>query len=233
MAVLAGAGCGRTWSFACTARYGPQSRLRQRCRAGSTSPPSDAPGSSRASRPVWKSPEVLSRRTAPSTSPPGDARGAYRPMCGRERTPTVTVMDADHPIWPLPDMRPPRVRRLPPAQVPAAVAVVAAGMRDNPIHVAAYGADPHQRQSQHGRVIGGLLRVSALTLTGVTRGDALVAVMGEALPGVCRLTVRQRLRMVPTLVSMGRAPPRGCCAGTAPGPTTTRPSRTSTSALSL
>lgn len=112
-------------------------------------------------------------------------------------------MDTDHPIRPLPGDHRARVRRLHPAQMRTAVAVVAAGMRDNPIHVAAYGADPHKRQVQHGRLIGGLLRVSPLTLTGVTRGDALVAVMGEAPPGVCRLTVRQRLRIGPTLVGMG------------------------------
>ena len=38
-----------------------------------------------------------------------------------------------------------RVADLPPASYPDAVGVLARGMRDNPLHVAAYGADPTSR----------------------------------------------------------------------------------------
>lgn len=78
-------------------------------------------------------------------------------------------------------------------------------MRDNPVHVAAYRGDRPHRQRQHAKLMGGLLAVSPLRLTAVTRGDTLLAVMGEAPPGACRLTLGQGLRVVPTLIGLGPA----------------------------
>lgn len=78
-------------------------------------------------------------------------------------------------------------------------------MRDNPVHVAVYGDDPHLRLVRHGHLVRALLRVSRLALTGVTLNGTVVAVMGEALPGDCRLTAAQRRQMVPALARLGPA----------------------------
>jgi hypothetical protein len=50
------------------------------------------------------------------------------------------------------------VRDLRPDEVPAAVGVLARGMRDNPLRVAAYGPDPERRFRCHARLLRGLFR---------------------------------------------------------------------------
>ncbi|MUN63458.1 GNAT family N-acetyltransferase [Kocuria sediminis] len=96
------------------------------------------------------------------------------------------------------------VRALRPVELPAAVGLIARGMRDNPVHHAAYGPDPDRRLRCHARVIRALLAASpALHLLGVTRQGALVAVAAEAPPGTCRLTTRRLLRMLPHLARLG------------------------------
>ena len=51
------------------------------------------------------------------------------------------------------------VRALRPHEVPAAVGVLARGMRDNPLHMAAYGEDPQRRLRCHTRLMRGLFAV--------------------------------------------------------------------------
>ncbi len=97
------------------------------------------------------------------------------------------------------------VRDLDRAEIPAAVDVVARGMRDNPLHVAAYGPDPRRRQSGHGLLIRALFEVFALELLAVTRDGVLVGVVGAAPIGRCRPTVAQRIRILPRLARLGPA----------------------------
>jgi len=77
-------------------------------------------------------------------------------------------------------------------------------MRDNPVHVAAYGADPERRQ----RLIQAAFRLRLRELRppepfGLRSDGKLVAVTGIAPPGTCRPTIGQRLRMAPTMVKFG------------------------------
>lgn len=98
------------------------------------------------------------------------------------------------------------VRPLRPEEMSAAVDVIARGMRDNPLHVAAYGLDPQRRRSCHAGLITALFGVSAaLDLLCATRRGELVAVVASAPPGRCRPTMRQRLRLLPCIARLGPA----------------------------
>ncbi|GAA4287629.1 GNAT family N-acetyltransferase [Georgenia daeguensis] len=98
------------------------------------------------------------------------------------------------------------VRPLGPEEVRTAVALLARGMRDNPLHLAAYGRDERLRRARHARLLTGRLDVApTLALAGAFRGGVLVGVCGAAPAGTCRLTTVQRLRMLPTLARLGPA----------------------------
>ncbi|MFW5419922.1 GNAT family N-acetyltransferase [Nocardiopsis sp. CNT-189] len=89
-------------------------------------------------------------------------------------------------------------------ELPEAVAVLARGMRDNPLHVAAYGEDPHRRWLSHGRLVAGLFSVSQeLEFLCAVRGGAVLGVTAVAPPGTCRMSPGQRLRMLPHLTRLG------------------------------
>jgi len=96
------------------------------------------------------------------------------------------------------------VRDLRADDIPAAVGVLARGMRDNPLHVAAYGDDPDRRERVHGKVMGFVLaRMSAQQpLVAVEAGD-VVGVAGATPPGRCQPSGGERIRMVPTLATLG------------------------------
>jgi ribosomal protein S18 acetylase RimI-like enzyme len=96
------------------------------------------------------------------------------------------------------------VRDLRPGEVPQAVGVLARGMRDNPMHVAAYGTDPERRLRCHARLMRGLFRAfPAQQPICALRGDTLVGVTGVAPVGTCQPTVAQRVRLLPALVALG------------------------------
>ncbi|WP_336713142.1 GNAT family N-acetyltransferase [Arthrobacter sp. USHLN218] len=96
------------------------------------------------------------------------------------------------------------VRELRRAELPAAVEVIARGMRDNPIHLAAYGTDPEQRLHCHARLIRALLTAKPeMQLLGATRDGRLVAVAGVSPAETCQPTPRQLLRMLPQLTLLG------------------------------
>jgi ribosomal protein S18 acetylase RimI-like enzyme len=96
------------------------------------------------------------------------------------------------------------VRDLRPAEVPAAVGVIARGMRDNPMHVAAYGADPQRRLRCHARLVRGLFQAfPAQQPICATRDGTIVGVTGVAPPGTCQPTMVQRLRLLTTVMGLG------------------------------
>jgi ribosomal protein S18 acetylase RimI-like enzyme len=96
------------------------------------------------------------------------------------------------------------VRDLRADEVPSAVGVLARGMRDNPLHVAAYGADPERRLHCHARLMRAVLTgfPSQGTICAI-RDHELVGVAGVAPPGTCRPTAGQRVRMLPTMLALG------------------------------
>jgi ribosomal protein S18 acetylase RimI-like enzyme len=96
------------------------------------------------------------------------------------------------------------VRDLRADEVGAAVGVLARGMRDNPLHVAAYGEDPERRLRCHARLMAGLFRhFHAQQPIAALEDGALVGVAGVAPPGTCQPTASQRLRLLPTMLALG------------------------------
>jgi len=96
------------------------------------------------------------------------------------------------------------VADLPRSQFDAAIGVLARGMRDNPVHVAAYGPDPARRERCHARMMRGLFAtILHNEPIGVWRGSALVACTGVLIDGACRPGAAQALRMLPSVASAG------------------------------
>ena len=96
------------------------------------------------------------------------------------------------------------LRDLDPSDHPTAVGVLARGMRDNPLHFAAFGDDPERRRRSLERMFTTLFRVSsAQTPIGAYDGDVLVGLTGIAPAGTCQPTASQRLRFIPGMVALG------------------------------
>jgi ribosomal protein S18 acetylase RimI-like enzyme len=77
-------------------------------------------------------------------------------------------------------------------------------MRDNPLHVAAYGEDPARRLRCHARLMAGLFRhFHAQQPIAALEDGTVVGVTGVAPPGTCRPTAMQRLRLLPIMLGLG------------------------------
>lgn len=83
--------------------------------------------------------------------------------------------------------------------------VVARGMRDNPVNVAAFGDDPEVRYRRFRRMVAAMFDVSDLSHTLVARREdgVVVGVCGMLPPGDCQPDLGQQLRLLPTLLSIG------------------------------
>lgn len=93
---------------------------------------------------------------------------------------------------------------LEPASFDEAVGVLARGMRDNPIHVAAYGTDPARRERCHARLTRALLvHARHNRPIGVWREQTLVACSAVLFDGACRPGPATTLRMLPSLAALG------------------------------
>jgi ribosomal protein S18 acetylase RimI-like enzyme len=96
------------------------------------------------------------------------------------------------------------VRDLRPDEVPEAVDVLARGMRDNPLHVVAYGDDPERRLACHARLVRGLFRAfPAQQPICAIQGGTIVGVTGVAPVGTCQPSATQSLRLLPTVATLG------------------------------
>ena len=76
-------------------------------------------------------------------------------------------------------------------------AVAARGMRDNPIHVAAWGDDPRHRLKVSERMFNALLPVLSHPPIAAWRGAHVVGVVGMSDPEACPFAPRQMMRMLP------------------------------------
>src|SRR5262245_3015902 len=99
-------------------------------------------------------------------------------------------------------MNPISVRELNEADLASAVGIVARGMRDNPLHVAALGSDANQRIK---RLTGMFsvalpLLLSKGLLLGAFDEATLVGIAGMLAPGQCQPTLMQRLTLTPRIV---------------------------------
>ena len=77
-------------------------------------------------------------------------------------------------------------------------------MRDNPLHVAAFGDDPERRVRLHTRGMRAMFRAfAAQQPLCAIRDGTLVAVTGVAPVGTCRPSATERLRLLPSVVVLG------------------------------
>lgn len=91
----------------------------------------------------------------------------------------------------------------------AAAVVLADAMRDNPLHVRAFGADPARRRQRLWRFIDQLLRhvQSHGSLLGAHAQGELIGVLGMMKPGCCRPSRLAALRLAGAIVASN--PPLG------------------------
>jgi ribosomal protein S18 acetylase RimI-like enzyme len=95
------------------------------------------------------------------------------------------------------------VAPLAPAEIPAAIGVLARGMRDNPIHVAALGDDADRRERTLARLFEAMWRhMDQYALCARVDGQ-VVGVCGRLPPSGCFPTPMQGLRMAPGLAANG------------------------------
>ena len=94
------------------------------------------------------------------------------------------------------------VRPLLPAETAAAAAVLGRGMRDNPIHERAFGADQGRREAALTRLFAAVLggHLERGVILGAFSAGTLVGVCSMVPPGGCQLSGMDRLRMIPALV---------------------------------
>ena len=99
-------------------------------------------------------------------------------------------------------MNPIRVRELTEADLPAAVGIVARGMRDNPLHIAALGSDTNQRVNRLTGMFSVALPLvlSKGVLLGAFDEDTLVGIAGMLAPGQCQPTMMEKLTLAPRIV---------------------------------
>lgn len=95
------------------------------------------------------------------------------------------------------------------AQRAATAVLLADAMRDNPLHVQAFGADPTRRRQRLGRFMEPLVRhvQSHGTLLGAYAQDELIGVLGMMKPGCCRPSGWAALRFAVVVVTSN--PPLG------------------------
>lgn len=83
--------------------------------------------------------------------------------------------------------------------------VLSRGMRDNPLHVAAFGEDPGRRLEKFRGLISAAFvsRDFSHTLVARGAGGAVVGVCGMMPPGGCQPGVGQQLRLLPRMLALG------------------------------
>lgn len=95
------------------------------------------------------------------------------------------------------------VRRLQAEELAAAVDVISRGMRDNPLHVQAFGTNVEDRIASLVRVFGIVLPLTTKkgVLLGAFKNNTLLGVAGMVSPGKCQLTRIQSLTTLPRMLS--------------------------------
>lgn len=93
------------------------------------------------------------------------------------------------------------IRPLGRREVAASIGVCVRSMRDNPVHVQAFGADPYRRRQRLERLFAGLLPWIHRrgSLVGAWSGPVLIGVLGLLPPGTCMPTRLDMLRLLPAL----------------------------------
>jgi len=95
------------------------------------------------------------------------------------------------------------IRELSRSELPEAAAVLGRGMRDNPLHVAAFGVDPEHRRKMLTQIFIQLLQQYQPkgAVLGALSNSRLVGVCAMVGPGRCQPSLSERLSLVPAVVS--------------------------------
>ena len=91
------------------------------------------------------------------------------------------------------------IRELEAADLPPAVGIIARGMRDNPLHIAALGADAEARGARLTRMFTVALPmiVSKGIVLGASLDDTLIGIAGMVPPGRCQRSMKDKLTLLP------------------------------------
>src|SRR3712207_4817485 len=90
------------------------------------------------------------------------------------------------------------------AEIEEAARLLSRGMRDNPLHVAAFGEDPAHRTQSLYRLFSGMLAFTGLPMLAARQADGtIVGVLGMSCPGSHRPPAAQQLRLLIRLSSIG------------------------------
>ncbi len=99
-----------------------------------------------------------------------------------------------------------KIEALDESEVGTVLGVLERGMRDNPIHAAAFGNDPKLRRSRLRRVFGAGLEGLGLhrhMLVARRSDGSIVGVCGARPPGECRPGLGKQLRLAPHVLALG------------------------------
>ncbi|TDB01423.1 GNAT family N-acetyltransferase [Halomonas marinisediminis] len=99
------------------------------------------------------------------------------------------------------------IRALTRAEARTAAGLLGRGMRDNPTHIRAFGADPVRRERTLRRIFVPFLQrqLGEGRVLGAFAGQRLVGVAALAAPGGCQPTLADRGRALPALLANGPA----------------------------
>jgi len=88
------------------------------------------------------------------------------------------------------------------SEIEEVLGVLSRGMRDNPLHVAAFGEDPARRLRKFRELMSAAFTVKDFSHTLVARREdgVIVGVCGMMPPGDCTPNFGQRLQLLPTLL---------------------------------
>lgn len=91
------------------------------------------------------------------------------------------------------------------SEIEEVVDVTARGMRDNPLHVAAFGDDPEKRRRSFRSLMSAAFSTRDFSHTLVARREdgVIVGVCGMMPPGGCKPGIGQQLRLLPAMLRLG------------------------------
>jgi ribosomal protein S18 acetylase RimI-like enzyme len=94
------------------------------------------------------------------------------------------------------------VRELRPEDLPDAIAIIARGMRDNPLHISALGHETGTRADRLQRMFALVLPMMLKkgVLLGAFGDNTLVGVAGMVPPGQCQPTVTENVTLLPRMI---------------------------------
>lgn len=95
------------------------------------------------------------------------------------------------------------IRTITTSEVQLTAAVLGRGMRDNPLHITAFGGDPTFREKALAGVFRAFLAMEVATkglMVGAFKNGFLVGVCGMMRPGCCQLAPPERIALLPKLL---------------------------------